>query len=394
MIITDRYEKTVSFILFIGLLCFLSGFFWQSSFSRLHTLYFLLIVLPSLLLIPVFIKEQLHHNKLFMVIVFFCLYSLLSLFWTADFQIDFIAKYLKRVLTLLILFYTVYHTLLKYPESEKIIFILLMFSGFSLALYSIAYHIQQDLPGRLELWGGLSDYISSASVYGVLFLLVSRAYLLEKNKYLLFIYFLLALIFILEMMMTQSRGPQLALVLSTPLLFFFIKPIDFKRVYYPLMALGLGALALFVFSNLFDVIFARGFNLSYRDIIWQDSIKLSLEKPFLGYGLGTTFEFYIPDYDMIVSHSHNILLATWLYTGVVGVALLLFIIVLALKQCVADKNQSYAFLAVILIFGLLCLLTNGSYPISRANERWFIFWIPLAFIIAHSIISKKQMSIE
>ncbi len=390
MIVTDRYQKIVSLTLLIGLLCFLSGFFWQSSFSRLHTLYFLLVVLPSLLLIPVFIKEQLHHNPLFIMIVFFCLYSLLSLFWTADFQIDFIAKYLKRVLTLLILFYAVYHTLLKYPDSEKIMFVLVMVSGFSLAIYSIVDHIQNDLSGRLELWGGLSDYISSASVYGVLFLLVSRAYLLEKNKYVMFIYFLLALIFILEMMMTQSRGPQLALLLSTPLLFFFIKPVEFKRVYYPLIALALFVLALFVFSDIFDVIFARGFHLSYRDIIWQDSINLSLEKPFLGYGLGTVFEFFIPDYEMMVSHSHNIFLSTWLYTGVMGLALFVSIIVLAIKQCVLDKDQPYSFLAVILIFGLLCLLTNGSYPISRANERWFIFWIPLAFMIAHSIMLRKK----
>ena len=394
MIITDRYQKIVSLTLLIGLLCFLSGFFWQSSFSRLHTLYFILVVLPSLLLIPVFIKEQLHHNQLFIVIVVFCLYSLLSLFWTADFQIDFIAKYLKRVLALLILFYAVYHTLLKYPDSEKIMFILLMLSGSTLASYSITHHIQSSFTGRLELWGGLSDYISSASVYGVLFLLVAKAYLLEKNKYLMLVYLLLALLFILEMMMTQSRGPQLALVLSTPLLFFFIKPVELKRVYYPLIALALFVLALLIFSNIFEVIFARGFHLSYRDLIWQDSINLSLEKPFLGYGLGTTFEFFIPDYEMMVSHSHNVLLSTWLYTGVIGLSLFLSIIVLALKQCVSDKNQPYAFLAVILIFGLLCLLTNGSYPISRANERWFIFWIPLAFIIAHSIISKKQMSTE
>ena len=57
------YQKVASIILFAGMLCFLTGFFWQVKYSRLHTLYFILVVLPSLVLIPLFIKEQLHKNN-------------------------------------------------------------------------------------------------------------------------------------------------------------------------------------------------------------------------------------------------------------------------------------------------------------------------------------------
>ena len=386
------YQKIVSFILFAGMLCFLTGFFWQVKYSRLHTLYFILVVLPSLILIPIFIREQLHKNKLFLLILIFCLYSLMSVFWVETFQPSLFVTYLKRVAVLIVLFYAVYHIVLLYPSSEKIIFILLMISGFGLLVFSLWVHFQQGLMDRLILLGGLNDPISSATVYGALFLLSAGAYLREKNKYRLFTYLLLSLAFVLEILLTKSRGPQLALLLSLPLLFLIIKPVEYKRVYYPLILALILILFIALGTNFFDTLLSRGFHLSFRDIIWEDSIKLSLEKPLFGYGLGTEFKFILPAHELnlwrqsTVSHSHNFILSTWLYTGVIGVALILAIIYYALSICFTNKKESYPILGVIMVFGVFCLLTNGSYPISRANERWFIFWIPLAFILANSII--------
>ncbi len=390
------YQKVSSIILFVGMLCFLTGFFWQVKYSRLHTLYFILVVLPSLILIPVFIKEQLHKNKLFILILLFCLYSVVSVFWGADFQFSFFVTYLKRALTLVILFYAIYHIILHYPYSEKLIFSLLMLSGLGLAAYSFV-EIQKDFSGRLQLWGGLNDVISSATVYGVLFLLVVRAYLLEKNHYLLVLYLFLVLLFLTEIILTQSRGPALALLLSTPLIFVVVKPISYRRIYYPLIIVVLCLVGFLIVSDIINSILSREFSLSYRDIIWKDSINLSLEKPWFGYGLGSTFEFFLPRLERTnwvsstASHSHNFILSTWLYSGIPGVLLIVAIIYQGLRFCFINKKEKFSILGVIMIFGVLCLLTNGSYPISRPNERWFVFWIPLAFIVANSIlISKKE----
>jgi len=395
-----HYQKIASFILFVGMLCFLSGFFWQVKYSRLHTVYFLLVVLPALVLLPLFIKEQLHKNKLFILISVFFFYSLISVFWSENFQPDLLLTYLRRIAVLVVLFYASYHILLHYPSSEKIIFILLMVSGFSLVVYSLLFK-PVYFAGRLILWGGLNDPISSATVYGALFMLSAAAYLKETNKYLLFIYLMLSVIFVLEMLMTQSRGPQLALLLSAPLLFLVIKPVEYKRVYFTLILAVLLIVVIALGTNFFESLFSRGFNLSFRDVIWKDSVNLSLEKPILGYGMGTEFQFVLPASELnswhenSVSHSHNFILSTWLHSGAIGVILLLAIIYYALSICYNNKTEYFSVLGVIMFFGIICLLTNGSYPISRANERWFVFWIPLAFILANSIlISKKKKGVE
>lgn len=385
------YQRVTSFVLLAGILCFFSGFFWQESYSRLHTVYFILVVLPSLLLIPLFIKEQLHNNKLFILIFTFLLYSLLSVFWGDDYQASLLVKYLKRVAVLTVLFYALHHIILYYPSSEKILFILLMIGGTVLASYSIVDYFQKDLyleddfHSRLQLWGGLNDPISSAMVFGVLFLLSARAYLREKNHYLFLLYLLLSLIFIVEILLTKSRGPLLALLLSTPLLFFIIKPTGCKRVFYPLFVVVLLLLALALVTDFFEIVFSRLFETSSRSIIWKDSIDLSLEKPWFGYGLGSEFEFFVPYTDSYVSHSHNFILSTWLYTGIPGVILIIAIIYYALKICFLHRKEDFSILGVVLVFGVFCLLVNGSYSVSRANERWFVFWIPLAFIVAHSL---------
>ncbi len=384
------YQKVASLILLTGMLCFLTGFFWQVKYSRLHTVYFILVVLPSLILFPLFIREQLHKNKLFVLILLFFLYSLISVFWADNSQPLLFLTYFKRVMVLIVLFYAVYHLVLYYPTIDKMILTLLMLSGLGLISYSF-FDNQGDFSGRLRLWGGLNDTISSATVYGALFLLSAGAYLREKNKYLLFMYLLLSVIFVVEILLTQSRGPQLALLLSAPWLFLIIKPIDYKRVYYPLLFVVVLILFVALGTAYFDTLFSRGFHLSFRDIIWKDSINLSLEKPLFGYGLGTGFKFILPANELnlwhqsAVSHSHNFILSTWLYAGVPGVALILAIIYYALSLCYTNKKEYFSILGVILVFGIFCLLTNGSYPISRANERWFIFWIPMAFILAHAV---------
>jgi len=206
----------------------------------------------------------------------------------------------------------------------------------------------------------------------------------------------MALVFLVEILLTKSRGPQLALLLSTPFIFFVVKPLDYKRIYYPLVFITCSIACLFLFSDIINNTLSRGFSLSYRDIIWKDSINLSLQKPWFGYGLSSSFEFFLPGLERTnwvsstVSHSHNFILSTWLYSGVLGVFLIVAIIYQALKVCWLYKKEHFSILGVIILFGVFCLLTNGSYPISRPNERWFVFWIPLAFIVANSIVLTKK----
>jgi O-antigen ligase len=376
------YQKIASFSLLIGIICFLTGFFWQVKYSRLHTVYFILVVLPSLFLIPLFIKEQLHKNKLFLLVFIFCFYSLISVLWRDDFQAYFLFTYLKKILLLLVFFYAIHHVLSYYLAIEKTLFYLTLFCAVILAEYSISI-FKTNIAGRFLLWGGLNDPISSAMVYGALFLLVMRSYLIEKNNYLLILYLSLAILFLLEILLTKSRGPLLAVFLSIPFLFVIVKPREYKRVFYPISLIIVALISFALFTDIFEIIFSRLTETSSRGIIWKDSINYSLEKPWFGYGLGREFAFYVPYTYSYVSHSHNFILSTWLYTGIPGVLMILAIIIYTLKTCYKNRKEDFAIFGVIIIFGIICLFVNGSYPISRANERWFVFWIPIAFIVAH-----------
>ena len=105
---------------------------------------------------------------------------------------------------------------------------------------------------------------------------------------------------------------------------------------------------------------------------------LSKENPYFGQGLGTSAEIPVVGHgrDFVVGHSHSSILETFRVGGITGGLAFLVMIFCNLRTTVQASDERRFFL-FWLLFGTLCLSTNGRLPIIRPSVEWFAFWIPM-----------------
>ena len=73
------------------------------------------------------------------------------------------------------------------------------------------------------------------------------------------------------------------------------------------------------------------------------------------------------------NHSANSLITGFL----LNIILLLYSLYVGLKS----KNPVIKLFALWLLFGSVCLLTNGKLLLTRPSINWLAYWIPFAFIV-------------
>lgn len=113
---------------------------------------------------------------------------------------------------------------------------------------------------------------------------------------------------------------------------------------------------------------------THRLDIWRETLRLAAERPILGYGL---------KYDEPIlgtfSHPHNIHLSNLLYGGlpalILGVASFVATAVVAWR--IPERRLRALALAGVAL-AVVWTLPNGSVPISKPDDDWYHFWIPIA----------------
>lgn len=172
-------------------------------------------------------------------------------------------------------------------------------------------------------------------------------------------------------LLTGSRGPALALALALLVLLGWGHP----RLLGLLLAAGalglLAGLALDqpLLSHLWQTQMQRGD--SHRFAIWAESWQAILRSPWIGHGPGFRFD------DPAESFPHNLLLSTWLYTGVVGVALLAAYFALVLRECGRLPTRPERALGVALVVLVLgCGATDIAQVIKGPGPLWYVIWLP------------------
>jgi O-antigen ligase len=196
-------------------------------------------------------------------------------------------------------------------------------------------------------------------------------------------------LFLLFIVLTGSRGPLLAVILSS-LVFL---PRRSVRA-YALTGLGILATILLVAAWQHEWVAAaiarameRG--TSYRLDIWREALTEIARRPLFGHG--PTAGLHIDG--GFGHHPHNLYLSAWYYSGAVGLALLLGGLVLAgrgvwrLPQWPAYRTQGYRSweyrtCLALLVHATLSGMTDLSQIIKGPGELWYIIWLPLAFVLA------------
>lgn len=279
-------------------------------------------------------------------------------------------------------------------EIEALLGIWLSVLG-SIALVSLGYFVSGNMTydGRLSAWYGSPNYLAMlllpAPFLASYFLTHedSRA----KGMALGFLLPSLAVIFL-----TRSYAAWLCLALSFVLLAWLNGNLSWKlpKRLMPMAAIFLVLGTLFIVMEAgtdkwrASVNFEERSSLASRLMIWTAAIEMLDRSPVVGIGLGRFQEEYLglqplyePYLEWAVPQPHNLFLALWLQTGLLGLsgfALLSFVWIRNLWKEAKVENKKRASAMLLSIFAAWMLYGLVDTPVFKTDLA-FSFWMLVAF---------------
>lgn len=187
--------------------------------------------------------------------------------------------------------------------------------------------------------------------------------------------------------LTYSYAAWIALVLTVVIIFILNKKFTVKIAFLFLFLLG----ALFYFqadkSKWTDFVnLNERSSFASRLMIWKSTGKIIGDNPVWGIGPGNfqekylKYQRYYPSYlEWAVPHPHNLYLAFYLYSGVMGLAAFLSLMFLWIKIIIPKNKEKIVLvsLGIIMYFLLHGLVDTTYFKNDLAVIFWLAFWLPL-----------------
>lgn len=281
----------------------------------------------------------------------------------------------------------------KRPREWGVIFLSVALVGALAALLSIP--AEKLLIGRLDGIGAAGHAIQGASILIVLFAVGTfflfdqqRGEVSRKSIALGIVALFMVSVFVIS---TKSRAPIAALavyvIFSIALIFFKTKSKlilgGVLVVLAGLIGVVHGAVGI---SDLAEQLMSRG--TSYRLDIWAAYLEYPPKSIILGNGAGLDFEFtaphqaYLVPLGLNIMHPHSIWLGAYAETGLIGVAMqlgLLLLAVWAAFRCSCSTSQKLHLFMIVSLFFVLTLTDEYTLLIS-VHPVWIFGWIPLVLV--------------
>ena len=271
----------------------------------------------------------------------------------------------------------------------------LVFAGAANAAFAIAvFVITHPIFPRLTGWGATSHPILGAAVMAVAGLtalaraLVAEAPVRQRTAALA-----AALVMAAFILMTESRGPLLAVSLGV--LFLCAASAWRVRAFAGLAALAGGWFSLPPAARQHGaaVLVERGS--SHRFEIWEYTLGLIRDRPLLGHGLAANLHFVVGDARRdVLTFPHDLYLSLLFYSGLVGLLIfvgLALVLTWRLLRAGRQHNPEWAWLCALWINVLVVGLTDLGQITKGPGPIWFIVWLPVVLVMAkEDILFEKR----
>ncbi|MBU4030744.1 O-antigen ligase family protein [Patescibacteria group bacterium] len=280
-----------------------------------------------------------------------------------------------------LLFFVVVLNAIKNGKQVQKIISSLFFSGFWVSLIALFYFFSHNLTydGRLKAFYESPNHL--AMYLSPILILSLYLYFVFDKKIIKFFLFAAHCSLLVVLYLTYSYGAWIGLIAS---LFFLLATIKKqKKIFYLIGIMFLIVASFFAFqinSQKFQGMIDFSYpSLSSRFVIWQSAWEIIKDQPFNGIGPGLFQEYYLkyqvtlePYLEWAVPQPHNLFLAFWLQTGLLG---LLGFIWLLFRFFRIKINS----LAIILMATMICVLIHGLVDTTYwKNDLAVVFWLIIA----------------
>ncbi|MBU2028458.1 O-antigen ligase family protein [Patescibacteria group bacterium] len=248
----------------------------------------------------------------------------------------------------------------------------------ALALFSYIFgQITYDgrLQGIFNSPNYLAMYLVPAVIIGVIFFSENR------KKYALSLFFIFLAIYL-----TYSFTAWVAMLIILSGLFFLSG--RGKKLFVGFLILAGLVFLLQVktdkLNNLLSLD-ARS-SLTSRSMIWKSAGKIITDNSVWGIGPGNFQEkyleyqkYFLPYLEWAVPHPHNLYLAFYLYSGIIGLVAFFWLMFLWIRKIISQKKEAVALIAlgIIIYFLLHGILDTTYFKNDLAVIFWLAFWLPL-----------------
>jgi O-antigen ligase len=373
---------------------FFLGFFFFPSRKSHSNFFYIAVALPFLILI--FMKKvplrSFFSSRTFLLSTIFLVYMFSTLLWADNCDLSDISKYGRRVLYILIFLGVTIHLVQTYPNFLQRLLVALCWTAAIFAVgYIVFYYRQHPFPLRIYGFGQLHNPIMASSVYGIAFIACIYLFQQQHTMKTKLLYLGMLSVLFSYMMLAQSRGPLLALgvtIFGWPILESFSRKegdhSHRNNFFLILLMISTALVVLFMlYPDFFKSRLFRG--IPYRLDIWGQSLSQAKDALFFGHGLTADTRLIMPDGTKMLHH-HSVYMTTLFYGGIVGGLLLSALAGSAIWQGLTRTGKPQKFLITcMLLFGTLCMVTDGNTLIRHPKPVWLFFWFPIALVAASEL---------
>lgn len=356
------------------------GFYIFPSQSAHKTSFYLVVVLPVVAALILAGSAMRTWWRVCFPVILALTYLWLSVLWGDTPSGSMLVQFGKPLLGIFLLFalcafFRVYGSDDMMRHVWHVILVLSFVGG--VILLSRDSVVDQALADRLRGLGAWRNAIQLGYAHGVAVLIATYLWLSGKNTRWSWLYTLPIIMGVSLIILSKSRGPLLALGVTS--LWLIARYAGWR---YAVIS---GALVLVLLAGGWllpgsEGLYSRLMDGSFRTTIWGTVWKSFEHSPLFGIGLHYPLTIVTPEGTF--EHSHSLPLEILRFGGIFGLALFLWATCRTVYRAWHLGGEDTRFWVMLLTFGFLCVLTDGKVPLQGPNNYWLILWLPLGILLA------------
>jgi len=370
----------------LSYLLFVVGFFFMRSSKWHNNLYYAMVLAPFLLSFKWIRLDAFVRSKTYVLSIAYLVFLYITLFWAQAHALSDFSKYGFRLLYVFVFLTVTIDLAQKYPDFLRRLFMCLCWAAAFAGCISILIYLKNYPVPDARLWniGRAYHPNQAASVYCLVIIICYYGFLKGKKEKYHHVYWGMTAVMLAVVVLTKSRGPTLAIGITI----FFCSLLGRNKRTVTLATVLFFLVGVWAIINV-DILcnlFERGD--SARLEIWRLSLERSSNAVWLGHGISVKSSLSLANGEN-VHHPHNLFAANLFYGGLVGTVFLMLLIGYALYCAFLHYQESKdPMLMAMIIFSVVCGLTDNDKLLCHPRPIWLFFWLPIA------LVSIKELSLR